>query len=319
MAGGLGGPKSGGLTSSGIKGLGGNKQAQDTDHPLEPAPPEKTVEECLADLDAMVGLTDVKQQVRRFLAMQQANEVRAKAGLPVVPLSLHLVFTGDPGTGKTTVARIVSELYRAAQLLPNGSFVETDRSGLVAGYVGQTALKVNEILDQADGGVLFIDEAYSLYQGAGNDFGDEAVAALVKGMEDRRERLAVIVSGYEEEMKRFLDSNPGLRSRFQTQIHFPNYSPDELLTIFNKMCDDMQVGVHPNVVNTLSRHFEEIDSGGSRGNGRYVRNLFESMYSRMALAAAADGSITDTELSTFTEEHLPPLGDEKSRQRLGFI
>ena len=270
----------------------------------------KTVEECLAELDALVGLTEVKQQVRKLLALQQANEVRKADALPVVPLPLHLVFTGDAGTGKTTVARIISQLYRSANLLPQGTLVETDRSGLVAGYVGQTALKVNDMLNKADGGVLYIDEAYSLYQAGGQDFGDEAIAALVKGMEDRRNSLAVIVSGYEEEMNNFIDSNPGLRSRFPTYIRFPNYTAEELLEIFTRMAAAHSIQIAGEVAEVLARHFGGIDAGGHRGNARYVRNVFEAMYANMALAAAEDGNIEAGELKQFTQAHLPRLDDD---------
>ena len=281
----------------------------------------KTVEQCLAELDALVGLSEVKTQVRKLLSMQQANAVRREADLPEVPLALHLVFTGDAGTGKTTVARIVGSLYRAAELLPKGTMVETDRSGLVGAYVGHTAIKVTEVMNEADGGVLYIDEAYSLFQGGERDFGSEAVATLVKGMEDKRNSLAVIVSGYENEMKEFIDSNPGLRSRFQTYIKFPNYTADELLEIFSRMAKAHQISVSDEVSEHLLAHFRSIDVGGSRGNARYVRNLFEAMFSEMALAASADGVIEKSELLTFELAHVPELandGHTHGTQRFGF-
>lgn len=281
----------------------------------------KTVEQCLADLDALVGLTDVKAQVRKLLSMQQANAVRREADLPEVPLALHLVFTGDAGTGKTTVARIVGALYKAAQLLPKGTMLETDRSGLVGAYVGHTAIKVSEVMNEADGGVLYIDEAYSLFQGGERDFGAEAVATLVKGMEDKRASLAVIVSGYENEMKDFIDSNPGLRSRFQTYINFPNYTAEELLEIFVRMAKSHKIDLSDAVSDFLLAHFRSIDAGGSRGNARYVRTLFESMFSEMALAASADGIIERSELLTFEMTHLPQAvrdGEQHKNQPFGF-
>lgn len=304
MSGGLGKSDGGGLADAIAQGatqeIGGSSAGS-----------EKTLAEGLAELDALVGLTEVKAQVRKLLATQQANEVRRQANLPQIPMSLHLVFTGDAGTGKTTVARIVGSLYRSAQLLPTGSLVETDRSGLVAGYVGQTAIKVTEMLNQADGGVLYIDEAYSLFSGGSSDFGEEAVATLVKGMEDRRNSLAVIVSGYEDEMQRFIDSNPGLRSRFQTFIHFPNYTAQELLEIFQGLAASYSIDVSPDVSAKLLHHFTTINAGGHRGNARYVRGLFESMYAQMALAAAEDGVVETHELAQFTLAHLPAVEGDR--------
>ena len=282
-------------------------------------PPAQTVEEVLAELNSLVGLEAVKSQVTKFLAMQQANLVRKQAGQPTIPLSLHLVFTGDPGTGKTTVARIVGKLYQAAGLLPKGQLIETDRSGLVAGFVGQTALKVNELVEQADGGILFIDEAYSLARSAGEDFGVEAIAALVKAMEDRRETLAVIAAGYKSEMDGFINANPGLRSRFQTFVDFPNYSSNEMLQIFSGLCNEYGIAVQESVSKKLSDHFNSIDSGGTTGNGRYVRAIFESMFASMSMRAADDGTIEHHELLEFHESDIPELQDSNEKKpRIGF-
>ena len=282
------------------------------------SPDEATVADILKELDALVGLADVKTQVQRFLAVHQANLTRQQQGLPKVPHSLHLVFTGDPGTGKTTVARIVGRLYRAAGLLPSGHLVETDRSGLVAGFVGQTAIKVQEVLQRADGGVLFIDEAYSLASEAREDFGQEAVAALVKGMEDRRETMAVIAAGYEEQMKGFISMNPGLRSRFQTFVAFPNYSPEEMSEIFVRMGQQHEIGVSQ-VLPIVRTVFEKTNTGGDAGNGRFVRSLFEQMYANLAVRAAADGQVEAHEITEFEPEDVPDLPAEPQKPRIGFV
>ena len=282
------------------------------------SPDEATVADILKELDALVGLADVKTQVQRFLAVHQANLTRQQQGLPKVPHSLQLVFTGDPGTGKTTVARIVGRLYRAAGLLPSGHLVETDRSGLVAGFVGQTAIKVQEVLQRADGGVLFIDEAYSLASEAREDFGQEAVAALVKGMEDRRETMAVIAAGYEEQMKGFISMNPGLRSRFQTFVAFPNYSPEEMSEIFVRMGQQHEIGVSQ-VLPIVRTVFEKTNTGGDAGNGRFVRSLFEQMYANLAVRAAADGQVEAHEITEFEPEDVPDLPAEPQKPRIGFV
>lgn len=277
-----------------------------------------SVEALLRELDALVGLAEVKKQVHRFLAVHQANVTRESEGLPKVPLSLHIVFSGNPGTGKTTVARIVGRLYQAAGLLPSGHLVETDRSGLVAGYVGQTAIKVQEIIQRADGGVLFIDEAYALASDAREDFGQEAVSALVKAMEDRRETLAVIAAGYEEPMEGFISMNQGLRSRFQTFVSFPDYTPEQMTEIFSRLGQQHEIGV-TRVLPIVKSLFATTNVDSEAGNGRLVRSLFEQMYANLAVRAAADGKIEAHEIQEFEPEDVPEARTPNEKPRIGFI
>jgi SpoVK/Ycf46/Vps4 family AAA+-type ATPase len=194
-------------------------------------------------LDSLVGLSQIKKDVRSLINLIKVRKLREENGLTVPPLSLHMVFTGNPGTGKTTVARLLSRLYRSIGILSKGTLLEVDRSGLVAGYVGQTALKTREAVEKARGGILFIDEAYSLApEGAGNDFGLEAIGIILKSMEDLRNELVVIVAGYPEPMERFISSNPGLESRFGKYFNFEDYNSAELLEIFKSMCEKNSTG-----------------------------------------------------------------------------
>lgn len=271
------------------------------------APEKEPVEKVLAELDALVGLAAVKAEVRLVTNLLQVQKLRKERGLPVVEGSRHLVFTGNPGTGKTTVARLLARIYHSLDVVPKGQLVETDRSGLVAGYVGQTAIKVREVVTSAIGGVLLIDEAYALARGDGRDFGQEAIDTLVKMMEDHRDDLVVIAAGYLDEMAHFVDSNPGLRSRFPKTIMFADYTEDELVAIYRSMCDKAHYRPTDDAVATVRTWFAAQPRGKGFGNARLARNLFEESVARHASRIVTVDEPTDDHLVTIEAADIPPL------------
>jgi AAA+ superfamily predicted ATPase len=275
-----------------------------------------SLSESLEQLNKLIGLNEVKTQVSKLINVHQANNIRSAQGLPKVPVGLHCVFTGSPGTGKTTVARYLASMYNSIGLLPSNKVYEVDRSALVAGYVGQTALKVQDAVEKAKGGVLFIDEAYSLSADSGAGYGDEAISTLVKAMEDNRENLAIIVAGYKEPMKQFIESNQGLKSRFQNYIHFSDYSSEELLSIFEELCHSHKMEIDQLTKVDLLKHIEAAKPQGDQGNARYIRNLFEKMYLNMSHRAAEDGNIDLHEILKFNSRDIPSV--EARKQTIGF-
>ena len=268
-----------------------------------------TLDEALAELNKLVGLNGVKSRVRDWVDQIKVFQMRKERGMSVPDMSYHLVFTGNPGTGKTTVARLMAQIYCALGILSEGHLVEVDRSDLVAGYIGQTAVKTRDVLKKASGGVLFIDEAYALANGSSNDFGQEAIDTVLKEMEDKRDDLVIIVAGYDGLMERFIDSNPGLRSRFKNYIRFADYMGDELYKIFMSLCKKSQYSVTDDAKAALLNYFTALYANRDKnfGNGRDVRNAFENIITRQSKRVARLKNPTDEQMSTVTVEDLPQI------------
>lgn len=271
---------------------------EDTDD----TPPAENIDDLLAELDSYIGLDEVKKEVKNLINMAKVYRLRRDNGLPNTDVSLHMVFSGNPGTGKTMIARFMARVYHSLGLLSVGKLIEVDRSGLVAGYIGQTAIKTAKVLEQAKGSVLFIDEAYTLTSKAENDFGYEAVDTILKAMEDNRDDLVVIVAGYIDLMEDFINSNPGLRSRFNKYVDFADYTADEMAAIFSFNCKKSQYVVDEDAEAVVRDYFAAVsDEAGEFGNARGVRNSFEKMLTAQANRVAAMDEVSRDDLMRITK------------------
>lgn len=269
-------------SDAGLSAVKADSKAEAKEEIKENAAPEPEIDP-MDELEELTGLESIKHDVKELIAYVKVQKMRSEKGLKSVPVSLHLVFTGNPGTGKTTVARIIAKLYKKIGVLSKGQLVEVDRSGLVAGYVGQTAIKTGEKIKKAKGGVLFVDEAYALAKD-GDDYGQESIDTILKAMEDNRDDFVVIVAGYTEPMKKFIDSNPGLRSRFNKYINFEDYSIDELIAIFNSYCRKYEYSVGEEDLERIGNliKLRKAKSDGNFANAREVRNMFEEIITNQA-------------------------------------
>ena len=291
---------------------GGPEQPSEAPEPL----PKEDMKDLLAELDSYIGLQTVKEEVHNLINMASVYQLRRQHDLPTTDMSLHLVFTGNPGTGKTMMARMMARIYRSLDILSRGQLVEVDRSGLVAGYVGQTAIKTQKVIEKAMGGVLFVDEAYALNGRSENDFGQEAIDTLLKAMEDHRDDLVVIVAGYTDLMDKFIHSNPGLESRFNRFLLFEDYSLDELVAIFKMRCGKGYV-LSPEAEPLVRDYIaEESAAGDSFGNARGVRNIFEHILVAQNNRLAKLDSVTRDDLMTLTADdvlHARGMVDEPEK------
>ena len=283
------------------------------DDPEEKKEPEKSGME---ELNELIGLETVKHDVEELIGLAKVRKMREEKGMKAVPVSLHLVFSGNPGTGKTTVARILGKLYKEIGILSTGQMIETDRSGLVAGYVGQTAIKTQKKIQEAMGGVLFIDEAYTLNQKDEN-FGQEAIDTILKAMEDHRDEFVVIVAGYTQLMKDFIESNPGLKSRFNKFFEFPDYTVDELQKIFELQCKKYQYTLTEEADKAVREEIIRLEAakGENFANAREVRNLFEKIITNQAARVSSLEDADEETLSTITIEDLTDEFEEELKAR----
>ena len=283
------------------------------DEPEEPKEPEKSGME---ELNELIGLQTVKHDVEELVGLAKIRKMREEKGMKSVPVSLHLVFSGNPGTGKTTVARILGKLYKEIGILSTGQMIETDRSGLVAGYVGQTAIKTQKKIQEAMGGILFIDEAYTLNQ-KDESFGQEAIDTILKAMEDHRDEFVVIVAGYTQLMKDFVESNPGLKSRFNKFFEFPDYTSDELQQIFELQCNKYQYKLTDEADAAVRKEIIRLEEqkGENFANAREVRNLFEKIITNQAARVSALEEVDEEMLSTITIDDLTDEFEEELKAR----
>ncbi|MBQ2725264.1 MAG: AAA family ATPase [Clostridia bacterium] len=270
--------------------------------PEEEAPPKEDIDDLRKELDSYIGLDEVKKEVKNLINMAAVYKLRQDNNLPNPDMSLHLVFSGNPGTGKTMIARFMARVYHSLGLLSVGKLIEVDRSGLVAGYIGQTAIKTSKVLESAKGSVLFIDEAYTLTSKTENDFGFEAVDTILKAMEDNRDDLVVIVAGYIDLMEEFIDSNPGLRSRFNKYIDFADYTADEMMGIFKLNCSKSFYVLDSDAEAEVKEYFTAVsEAAGEFGNARGVRNTFEKILTEQANRIAELDNVTRDDLMKITK------------------
>ena len=288
----------------------------------EKLPPKENIEDLKKELDSYIGLDEVKKEVKNLINMATVYKLRIDNNLPNPDMSLHLVFSGNPGTGKTMIARFMARVYHSLGLLSKGTLTEVDRSGLVAGYIGQTAIKTSKVIESAMGGVLFIDEAYTLTSKTENDFGYEAVDTILKAMEDSRADLVVIVAGYTDLMEKFIDSNPGLRSRFNKYIDFADYTADEMFAIFKLNCSKSFYVLDSAAEGKIKEYFTLVsEAAGEFGNARGVRNTFEKILTEQANRIASLPSVSRDDLMKITEDDVvsalyePDDEDEKTEEK----